>query len=888
METTHRIGEIEIVFCVDEDDAESHCISFEPLTIKTVIVGPGATMGELNRKCFEISTGRFVMLANDDVVLRTKNWDREVYSAFASFGDDIGLVHVNDLLFRDKLCTFPILSRQACLEIGVCPSEYRRYRIDDHIYDTYNILAFLGYRRIVYLPQVIFEHLNHQTTSAGERQKFVSEDNKVYVPIPEILEFDARLFDSWTESRKQDAMKLAMLIEQLALEKRRLDSVERLKNVKDQFSYRRANFVRIIPPSASSEPAKNAVVTVAVVTSDVYKPHAQKCLSLLKKHTSHFDLIVFDNNGSKDFNHPREMNRAIRTAQTDFLVLIDDDVLVEQGWLDGLLESIDAETGVVSPLHKDKDGNISHSGVGLMGDDWGSHAHLVDVPDEPRVAQCLCSACLLIDLRKTRGIFFNERYSKYFHDLDHSLQVWEAGYKVVCTPRSIVTHLGGATMPHGSAESTSLWNRDIQIFAADWIRSGRLERLTRGMFSKFPFLLLMGYVPRRIRSVLAEDSWEFSGFAAEVQELESICARLPLFKSLLVQEVASCLARCRNRGDSLKAEFCEDVMDRLKHVSVRSSGPVPVLIGSYRGHNLVQYLDDVLVVPQSLGSLNLSNRQDRERPEIFSASNIEAAKTSIDDMLGYEDLSDESLAPVPVLTESYKGYNLVRYIDQILAVPISLGIVNLATRQDRERPEIITAASLENAKSAVDAMIGRNGDLSFSSSCPVLLQTYKDHNLVRFNGKICAVPLSLGHVDLTEETIRCTPHILTAGSIDEAKMRLDRTRAETTSLSPFSSQERGEARLIHQGYKRFNLILYGEKYYAILQSDGAFDPVRIPANSYTCIFAADTLNDLKSRIDGIPLIWHLAFRLKPILVNHPVLWRTAQKLKYTLTHGGVE
>src|SRR2546426_476549 len=88
-DTTHRPDEVEIVFCVDEDDPDSHHISFDSLSIKTTIVHPGATMGELNRKCFENSTGRFVMLANDDVVLRTRDWDREVYSAFASFSDDV-------------------------------------------------------------------------------------------------------------------------------------------------------------------------------------------------------------------------------------------------------------------------------------------------------------------------------------------------------------------------------------------------------------------------------------------------------------------------------------------------------------------------------------------------------------------------------------------------------------------------------------------------------------------------------------------------------------------------------------------------------------------------------------------------------------------------------
>src|SRR5207249_1333792 len=162
----------------------SHNIQFESLALRTVVTPPGATMGELNRRSFDASSGRFVMLINDDVILRTKNWDRDIYAAFASFGDDVGLIHVNDLLFREKLCTFPILSRDACLEIGICPAGYGRYRIDDHIYDTYNILALLGYRRIVYLPDVIFEHLNHQAISVGAEEKFVSEEGKVYIPNP--------------------------------------------------------------------------------------------------------------------------------------------------------------------------------------------------------------------------------------------------------------------------------------------------------------------------------------------------------------------------------------------------------------------------------------------------------------------------------------------------------------------------------------------------------------------------------------------------------------------------------------------------------------------------------------------------------------------------------
>jgi len=237
------------------------------------------------------------------------------------------------------------------------------------------------------------------------------------------------------------------------------------------------------------------------------------------------------------------------------------------------------------------------------------------------------------------------------------------------------------------------------------------------------------------------------------------------------------------------------------------------------------------------------------------------------------------------LVESYRGYNLVHYLDEALAVPQSLGPLNLANPVERRRPGILSAKTIEMAKSAVDAVLGTNGEVSLHMHRPILVETYNDHNLVRLNGKVLAVPLSLGPIDLTEEKARFIPQILSAASIEEARKILDGQRA---ALPAQSLQERSsEPMLVEEGYKEFNLIFYAQKYYAILQKDGSFDPARISGNRYTCIYAGDTLGELKGRIDRIPFTWRVGFRLKPILINRPLLWRTAQKLQQTFTNGGV-
>ncbi len=249
LDTTAAIEGLEIVLAIDSDDDASKAISHDILQIKKVILPHGATMGTLNRACFNISSGRYVMLMNDDVILRTKNWDKIVSSAASLYQDDIVLIHVNDLLFREKLCTFPILSRRACLEIGVCLSEYRRYRIDDHIYDVYNLLALLGHQRIVYLPDVVFEHDHYTTRAKGyPTHLFRSVDKKLYVPDQQIIQVDARIFDQKLEERKEAALKLASLIDKSRNERFATSQlvVNRsiLADVQDSYSYRKDNFAK--------------------------------------------------------------------------------------------------------------------------------------------------------------------------------------------------------------------------------------------------------------------------------------------------------------------------------------------------------------------------------------------------------------------------------------------------------------------------------------------------------------------------------------------------------------------------------------------------------------------------------------------------------------------
>jgi hypothetical protein len=97
------------------------------------------------------------------------------------------------------------VSRAFCdLAGGICPPDYLRYRIDDHIEDVFNLLTLLGERRTVYLPDVVFEHDN---------ATHHPEAGPVYLSDPVILAQDAPTFDALFPKRKELALRVRSAIE---------------------------------------------------------------------------------------------------------------------------------------------------------------------------------------------------------------------------------------------------------------------------------------------------------------------------------------------------------------------------------------------------------------------------------------------------------------------------------------------------------------------------------------------------------------------------------------------------------------------------------------------------------------------------------------------------
>jgi len=314
---------IEVIAVVDEDDCESQSFSYAGLRLEHVVVPPGQTMGNLNLAGFHAASGQYLMLLNDDVVVSTSHWDAHLRRILEHYPDGIVLVHVNDLLFRDSLCTFPLLAREFCqLAGGICRPEYRRYRIDDHIHHIFDLIHLLGYTRRVFLPDVVFEHTNAVEHASGVRK---------YVPNPAIQQLDDADFEALLEERRRVALACVERIEGPGRSELQAARARMLKCFPDSIALRRRGHARWFPTVDADHPAR---VAAAVIAPNAHA--ARGCLDALHAASKSMPVLVVS-----------RRNDALALCRSDYLALLDRDVRVTPGCVESALSALSSGAAIV-------------------------------------------------------------------------------------------------------------------------------------------------------------------------------------------------------------------------------------------------------------------------------------------------------------------------------------------------------------------------------------------------------------------------------------------------------------------------------------------------------------------------------------------------------------
>ena len=150
----------------------------------------------------------------------------------------------------------------------------------------------------------------------------------------------------------------------------------------------------------------------------------------------------------------RTCNRAARLSDADYVVFLNNDTTVSDGWLDALVDVAerDASVGIVGAKLVYPDGTLQEAGGIVWRDASGWNYGRNRLPDDPsyqflREVDYCSGAALLV----RRSLFerlgrFDERFAPaYYEDTDLCFAARRSGFRVMYEPRSVVIHREGGT-----------------------------------------------------------------------------------------------------------------------------------------------------------------------------------------------------------------------------------------------------------------------------------------------------------------------------------------------------------------------------------------------------------------------------------------------------------
>lgn len=261
------------------------------------------------------------------------------------------------------------------------------------------------------------------------------------------------------------------------------------------------------------------------------KQHLESFLPALVRHTTHPDAeIVVADNGSEDDSleflkkeHPHiriielelnhgfsgGYNRAMEQVDASYILLLNSDIEVTQGWLEPMLEFMekDPAVGACTPRIRDYKNKSKFEYAGAAGgfiDRIGypfCRGRIFDHLEEDHGQYDDGSdifwgsgACLMVRTglyRESGGL--DEQFFAHMEEIDLCWRLQRMGYRIRYIPSSTVYHMGGATLQRGNPFKTFLnFRNNLLLLYKNLPAKGRSKTLLTRMIldgiSAFRFL----------------------------------------------------------------------------------------------------------------------------------------------------------------------------------------------------------------------------------------------------------------------------------------------------------------------------------------------------------------------------------------------------------------
>lgn len=217
-----------------------------------------------------------------------------------------------------------------------------------------------------------------------------------------------------------------------------------------------------LPSVMDYSPAELAEVIVADNGS------TDASVDMLKEKFPFVRIIQLD----KNYGFAEGYNQALKQIDNEYTVLLNSDVEVTPGWLDAPLAAMEADSTIVAAQPKiraqrNKDYFEYAGAAGGYMDIYGYPycrgrlLHVVEKDegqyDTPADILWATGACLFIRTtiyKEVGGL--DASFFAHQEEIDMCWRLRSRGYRLVCTPQSVVYHVGGATLQVESPRKTFL------------------------------------------------------------------------------------------------------------------------------------------------------------------------------------------------------------------------------------------------------------------------------------------------------------------------------------------------------------------------------------------------------------------------------------------------
>jgi GT2 family glycosyltransferase/tetratricopeptide (TPR) repeat protein len=247
-------------------------------------------------------------------------------------------------------------------------------------------------------------------------------------------------------------------------------------------------------------------VSIIILTFNELK-YTRKCVESIEKHTPEPHEIIFVDNCSKDgtskwlknivknnshcqlienkknLGFPKGCNQGINASSGEYILLLNNDVVVTEHWLSGMLECIHSapDIGIVGPMTNSISGPQKVPAVGYSSvEDLSVYAREFRIANRNRRIPCrrIVGYCMLFrrQLIKEIGLLDESFGSGNFEDDDFCLRASLAGYRNVIAGDVFIHHYGSRSFIGNRIDYGASLGGNRKVFTEKWGGKDIVER----------------------------------------------------------------------------------------------------------------------------------------------------------------------------------------------------------------------------------------------------------------------------------------------------------------------------------------------------------------------------------------------------------------------------